>query len=383
MFMGKTDKDTLTYLLSRCTAKIEVNGGIESGTGFFVAPRSLLTCAHVVSAASRGQGTIKVVWNGQKYPAHLVQMTDHVYPDLALLNIEGASSTPCVYLGTDVQVTDDLYTYGYPQGPTNGDSIISRYSGPTGEPEVLLTLAWSNVRPGLSGSPLLNLRTGAVCGLVKRTMGEDTLLGGRGVPIARAFETFPDLKMWQEQFHSQDKQWVGSLTPQQREANGLEKLAFEQKAVTLFFSYHDNPKDRAWVEKLQKQFIIWQRKGVIHAWHLGELEVGEAWEELSTQRLNSSQVILLLVSPDYTNDDHLYNLHVKRAMERRATRDATVIPILVRPTAGLDMMPFASLKPTPSNGKPMSQWADDDLASMTVAQEIIRVVESIRDKSTQ
>ncbi|MGH2509020.1 MAG: toll/interleukin-1 receptor domain-containing protein [Ktedonobacteraceae bacterium] len=211
-------------------------------------------------------------------------------------------------------------------------------------------------------------------------MGENTLLGGRGVPIECALEVFPCLKTGQEQLPAQHGQWVSSLTPQQRETSELGKLVVQNKVVTLFFSYQNNPKDLKWVEKLQKQLIVWQRQGVIHAWHMGALEVGEAWEELSTQRLNSSQVILLLVSPDYTNDDHLYNLHVQRAMERRATGDATVIPILVRPTAGLHMTPFASLKSTPSNGKPMSQWADDDLASMTVAQEIARVVEKIRDK---
>src|SRR5260370_18942071 len=121
---------------------------MESGTGFFVAPGYLLTCAHVVVGASQGQGTIKIAWNRQKYPASIEQITDTTYPDLALLKIEGISGHPCVYLAADVQMKDDLYTYGYPQGLTNGDSILSKYIGPTGEPQVLLTLAWSNVRPG-------------------------------------------------------------------------------------------------------------------------------------------------------------------------------------------------------------------------------------------
>lgn len=378
--MENSNKDTLAYLLVRSTAKVEVNGGMESGAGFFVAPGYLLTCAHVVAGANQGQGTIKIVWNRQKYSASIEQITDKAHPDLALLKIEGISNHPCVYLATDVQLQDDLYTYGYPEGPTNGDSIISEYIGPTGESEVLLTLAWSNVRPGFSGSPLLNLRTGAVCGLVKRTMGEGTVLGGRGVPIEHALEAFSSLKTWQKQFHTQDGQWASSLTPQQRQSNGLGKLVAQDEAVTLFFSYQDNPKDQKWVERLQKQLIVWQRNGIINAWHMGELEVGEAWEELSRQRLDSAQIILLLVSQDYTSDDNLYNLHVGRAMARRAAGEATVIPILVRPTAGWQMTPFGILKAAPSNGKPLSQWADEDLASMTVAQEIARVVEGIRKK---
>ncbi|HEU5380487.1 MAG TPA: trypsin-like peptidase domain-containing protein [Ktedonobacteraceae bacterium] len=372
------NKDTLPYLLTNSVARLEVNGGTDYGTGFFVGSGYLLTCAHVVKAANQGQGSLKVEWNRRKYSATIEQVTEESYPDLALLKIDGLADHPCVYLADTFQLNDDLYTYGYPLGPTKGDSIISKYTGPADEPQTLLTLGMSNIRPGFSGGPLLNLRTGAVCGVIKRTIAENTLLGGRGVSIAQALEMFPTLKTMQEQFHRQNQQWISSLTPEQRQLNGADKLTLRKEPVTLFFSYQANSTDQKWVEKLQKQLITWQRRGEINAWHIGELEAGEEWGTLSTQRLDSAQIILLLVSPDYIFDEDLYKLHVERAMERRAAREAQVIPILVRPTAGWEDTLFGGLVPTPRNGKPMSKWTDDDEASQAVAEDIIKVVRGLR-----
>ncbi|MDJ0633460.1 MAG: CU044_2847 family protein [Xenococcaceae cyanobacterium MO_188.B29] len=44
------------------------------------------------------------------------------------------------------------------------------------------------------GAPLLNKRTGKICGLIKRSRDIHTSLGGRGVPVSIIFEHFPELK---------------------------------------------------------------------------------------------------------------------------------------------------------------------------------------------
>ena len=41
---------------------------------------------------------------------------------------------------------------------------------------------------GFSGAPLLNRRTGAVCGIIRRTRNEETDLGGYAIPV-KDFET--------------------------------------------------------------------------------------------------------------------------------------------------------------------------------------------------
>lgn len=374
------DKDALLRLLDLCTARLVVNDGREVGTGFFVGPGYLLTCAHVVSAGRESGGKIEVEWNKVSYLATIEQITDKTYPDLALVKVSAITGHPCVYLFSEILHNDECYTYGYPREYVNGDPLTFRYIGPTGAPQVLHTFNMGNLRPGFSGSPLLNIRTGAICGVVKRTSGENTLLGGRAVPIEQAFQIFPLLKALQELSHRQDARWAECLTSQQCQANGLSKLnvTIEKQAVEIFFSYHDNKKDLGIFKALENQLVMLRRNKVIDAWHKDQLMSGEEIEDETMRHLDTARVICLLVSPDYVADDTLYEAHVTRAMERRAKDGVTIIPILVRPTAGWEDTSFGKLRPLPLNKLPMDQWKSLDDVSAHVALEIRKIAEKIR-----
>lgn len=376
------DRDALLRLLDRCTVRLVIDSGREVGTGFFVAPGLLLTCAHVLNGAADGSGTIEVEWDGQKSSAALEQITDKTYPDLALLKTSAITNHPCVYLSPEVSLDDQLYTYGYPKAYIHGDPLTFKYISPTGAPQTLLTFSLGNLRPGFSGGPLLNLRTGAVCGITKRTAGENTLLGGRGVPIIQALQAFPQLKTLQEQYHRQHSQWAEHLTSQQLQISGLDKFSISPvpKAIEIFFSYHDNGQDQEMLKALEKQLVVLRRKGVINAWHKGRLMINDEVEVEIRRHLDAAQIICLMISPDYIADDELYERHVTRAMERRENEGVIVIPILVRQTSNWtgDDTPFGRLMPLPRNKIPMNQWKDLDEVSAEVAGEIRRTVEDLR-----
>jgi hypothetical protein len=369
-----------TDLLQRCTARILANGGASTGTGFFVAPGYLLTCAHVVATSNPAQTSVEAIWNDQNYSATFVGVTSTEYPDLALLQIANPPDHPCVYLYTDASPEDSLYTYGYPDNYPKGDPATFTCEGLTGGNNVLIKFKSGEVRRGFSGSPLLNQRTGAVCGVVKLTRGTGTILGGRAIPVARAIQEFSLLQDLQKQFHSQDEQWAKSLTLQQRQANGFDKLhpLAENEAIEIFFSYDDNEQDLKIFHQLEKQLTLLRRKGVIDAWHTGKLAASEDVKEETLKHLDSARIICLLVSPDYIADDKLYESHVTRAMERRKNEGTIVIPILLRPTDDWEETSFGTLLAIPRNRKPMSRWSDLDDVSMQVAREIRVVVENLK-----
>jgi hypothetical protein len=178
----------------------------------------VLTCAHVVEEAHKKTTPVKVYcsWQDRQYAAEIVTFLPNPYPDLAVLRIE-IQNHPCVYLHAEAELRDRLYAYGYTDEYPDGDSATFEYEGPAGEEEKLLKLKIGQARPGLSGAPLLNLRTGGVCGIVKRTRDRDSDLGGRAVPISVILEHVSDLAAWQQQFHSQDSRWIDYLNPQQRQ----------------------------------------------------------------------------------------------------------------------------------------------------------------------
>ena len=74
-----------------------------------------------------------------------------------------------------------------------------------------------------------------------------------------------------------------------------------------------------------------QRQGLITIWSDLDINVGAEWEQAINEHLNTAQIILLLVSPDFLASDYAYSKEMKRAMERHENREAYVIPIILRP----------------------------------------------------
>ncbi len=362
----------LSEHLKRCTARLLANATGATGTGFFVAPGYLLTCTHVVVSPAPQSTLVTVTWEGKEYPATIEKLTNDDYPDLALLHITNAPDHPCVYLFPNIFPGDSLWTFGYPTSYPGGDPASFTCEGETGGVENLIKFKEGEVRPGLSGSPLLNERTAAVCGIVKLTRGSGSAMGGRALPVSRILHEFPELAKWQTEFHTQNKQWASNVTLQQRQLNGLNKLGppTGKEAVEIFFSYHDNDADVRIFERLEKQLTLLRRAKTIKDWHKGKLTFSQDVEKETLKHLNSAQIICLLISPDYLADDKLYDTHVERAMERRADEKTIVIPILVRKTNDLESASFGALMAIPRNRRPMNQWADLDEVSMQVAKEI-------------
>ena len=175
-------------LLLACTVRLRAAG--RNGTGFFVAPGLVLTCAHVVNVDQPAQ-VIHAEVRGRTLPASLVERRADPYPDVALLRVE-PTHHPYVQLDPDVQPHDDVFCFGYPRDYSGGDSVLAVYEGPayvdTDKACPMLKLGGGQVVAGLSGAPVLNLRTKGVCGVVKSTRDAGSDLGGRAVPIHIAMD---------------------------------------------------------------------------------------------------------------------------------------------------------------------------------------------------
>jgi hypothetical protein len=135
----------------------------------------------------------------------------------------------------------------------------------------------------------------------------------------------------------------------------------------VFFSYcHADEELR---NQLEKQLAILKRQGVIETWHDRCIGAGEELDSAISTELESCDIILLLVSADFLNSDYCYEIEMKRAMERHATGDAIVIPVILRSCLWTDA-PFGKLNATPPDGKAVMQWPDRDVAFTEVAKAI-------------
>lgn len=207
--------DTLEALVKDCVVKLSIAVN-DHGTGFFVAPGLILTCAHVVGDRQKGrifEGDIQVSWKGIEQFATARVASEKWLPsvDAALLRYsicsENIDQPPCVLLGEGFRPRDDLFVYGFPETSPKGSPSTLECEGDNGDDPPLITFKLGNICWGMSGSPVLNIRTGRVCGMVKLTRNPNGLEGGEGVTTKTIYRELPELIDRQDLYHRQGSKW--------------------------------------------------------------------------------------------------------------------------------------------------------------------------------
>ena len=135
----------------------------------------------------------------------------------------------------------------------------------------------------------------------------------------------------------------------------------------LFFSY--SHKDEVLRDQLETQLTMLKRQRVISVWHDRRLIAGDHVDAGISKQLEAADIILLLVSPDFLASEYCYSVEMARALERNAAGEARVIPVILRPCEWKHAS-FGKLLATPTDGKPVTKWADPDEAFLDIATAI-------------
>ncbi len=112
----------------------------------------------------------------------------------------------------------------------------------------------------------------------------------------------------------------------------------------------------------------------ITVWHNREISPGTDWAQEIESQLNTADIILLLVSPDFLSSDYCYSVEMQRALERHQVGEARVIPIILRPVYWQDT-PFGNSPVLPTKAKPVTSWSDPEEALYDVAKGIREMLE--------
>jgi hypothetical protein len=150
--------------------------------------------------------------------------------------------------------------------------------------------------------------------------------------------------------------------------------------VKLFFSY--SHKDEDLRDELVKHLSILKRQGVLEAWHDRAIDAGSEWKTEIDDHLNQAHLILLLISSDFLASDYCYAIEMLRAMERHESKEAVVIPVILR-SCEWKGAPFGKLQGLPKDMKPVRDWADRDQAFTNIVLGIRKVVERLVENPPQ
>ncbi|PKW18601.1 trypsin-like peptidase domain-containing protein [Saccharopolyspora spinosa] len=220
--------------LQGCVVRLS-GTGLRGGSGFFVAPGYVLTCAHVVDGQVGRQ--VAVTWNGDDHSGSVVwsgpraDRTQQVWPHPDLAVVQVPVDSPCVWLDENVPDYDaDLFASGHarlygPREERRPAALTSPGLIELGDVS-LLRISGDELPDGMSGGPVLDLTTGAVCGVVKTARARNAPHGGVAVPVRALRELPPDLlrELWRghDRYHASSGPWPGLLDRMSdRRSNGL------------------------------------------------------------------------------------------------------------------------------------------------------------------
>jgi TIR domain/CHAT domain len=147
--------------------------------------------------------------------------------------------------------------------------------------------------------------------------------------------------------------------------------------IEVFFSYAHE--DEELKNELVKHLSILKRQGVITAWHDREITAGTEWAGEIDRHLNTAHIILLLISSDFLASDYCYDIELAQAMERHATGEACVIPVILREVDWKGAV-FGKLQALPKNADPVANWVNRDQAFADVARGIRKAVEELKQQ---
>lgn len=140
----------------------------------------------------------------------------------------------------------------------------------------------------------------------------------------------------------------------------------------LFFSYCHV--DEALRDRLEKHLSMMKNQGLIETWHDRGIMAGDDLDTSIDVNLETSDIILLLVTADFLASKYCFSKEMKRALERQREGTARVIAVILE-HCDWQSAPFAKSLVVPKDGKPVTSWANEAEAWTDVTKQIRTVVE--------
>lgn len=154
-------------------------------------------------------------------------------------------------------------------------------------------------------------------------------------------------------------------------------MSAEIQPVRIFIAY--SSRDLAYKDEIRKRLKPMIRAGKVTVWDNYDIEGGADWDAEIREKLESSDLILLLLSPDALDSDYFYEVEAPIALERHKTGKAIAVGVLLRPCEFkyTPFEDFARYELLPKKGYPVTDphWPNTDAAYLTIFEEIDHLVE--------
>lgn len=149
-------------------------------------------------------------------------------------------------------------------------------------------------------------------------------------------------------------------------------VIFLKEKPNAFISY--SHKDMTFKNNLLKHLESINKLFNIDFWHDGKIDVGGNITDEVIQALDTSDIILLLISNEYISSNFCYNIEMERAFKRQKQNECIIVPILLKKTSINEAMPFYNLKTLPTDRKPITAFKPYNDGYVDVAEQLTELI---------
>lgn len=131
------------------------------------------------------------------------------------------------------------------------------------------------------------------------------------------------------------------------------------KKPTVFLSY--SHQDTKWKDRLLSHLRVLERQNKLDIWDTSDIETGSDWAQQIFKAVNTADVAILLVSPDFLASDFIVGRELPALLKRRAKEDLAVLPVIVRPAAWSQIPELAQLQFLNTDAKPLAAGSEYEI----------------------
>lgn len=148
--------------------------------------------------------------------------------------------------------------------------------------------------------------------------------------------------------------------------------------LKLFYSYCHM--DEIFREQIAKSLAPLRSSARIEEWHDRRIAAGASIHTEIDKHIRHSDIILLLLSPDYLASPECV-AEMRTAMDLRSHNSTCVIPILVRPCGWKDYN-IRDLRAVPTDALPIVEWESRDRAYLNIYENKKHLVDNMPFRPT-
>lgn len=287
--------EALTRLVQQLTVRIEDAITREKlGTGFFLDTYTVLTCRHcIVDSEGNARKQIRAVLDSARYSELVIPSfisgPDADYAILVAVSPHNLSFRPS--FAPDCQIASSCYAFGYTENRPKGDPVTFEFEGDYDASSNLKKwkLKKGQALFGHSGSPILNLDTGSIVGMIQWSRELSTDVGALALPIENVIQQhghIQELLTRNRSIELRAPQW-DKQNEALRKGVGRFDRRLENPGHFLIFPFEDDSVEEVFVEPNYK----------IVAMHDGRLAGHIEGEDILTDlvRILDEQRILFLI----------------------------------------------------------------------------------------